>query len=234
MLVAIHQPNFFPWLGYFGKLTVCDCFVFLDNVQLSRQSYCTRVQVRQGSEARWLSVPLDRKKSHFQKITAAEIVRVDEDPWPESLIRKLQAWYRTAPHATEIISWLNRELSSHEVSLADLNIRIIKALAADLDVAPRFVRASDLPVHGSSTDLLVDIVKSVGGTVYVRGAGALAYQDDDKFRAVGIVPSQLAFHQEPYPQLGNGFLPGLSVLDALFNCGFAGTAALILAAAVNA
>lgn len=232
MLVAIHQPNFFPWLGYFAKIALCDCFVFLDNVQLSRQSYCTRVQVRHASQARWLSVPLDRKKSLFQPITAAEIIRLEEDPWPQSLMRQLEAWYGMAPYASEVMRWLDVAFSRPISRLSDLNVHLVRALAADLALKPRFIRASELSVKGASTDLLVDIVKNVGGTGYLRGTGASAYQEDEKFVAVGITPFQLAFEPQAYKQIGEGFVAGLSVLDALFNCGFDGTADQIRKAAV--
>ena len=81
MIVAIHQPNYFPWLGYFAKLASCDCFVLLDNVQFPRLSYCNRVQVRDVSVARWLSVPVNRSATLFQPIRLAEIQNNTSRPW---------------------------------------------------------------------------------------------------------------------------------------------------------
>lgn len=226
MIVAIHQPNFFPWHGYFGKLALCDVFVFLDSVQLSKQSYTTRVQLRYGGEARWVSAPID-KASHFQPITAARLAERPDAPWPDGFQQKLRDWYRGAPYGEEMQAWLDRLLARRTGSLAELNIDAVQAVAGALGFAPRFVRSSALGVSGASSDLLVAIVKAAGGTEYLRGAGAAAYQEDQKFEAAGVRPAALQFTQEPYPQLGDGFVPGLSILDGLFMTGFAETAARI-------
>ena len=57
-VVAIHQPNYLPWLGYFAKISEADEFVFLDDVQYSKNSYTNRVKVLHADKPRWLTVPV--------------------------------------------------------------------------------------------------------------------------------------------------------------------------------
>ena len=90
------------------------------------------------------------------------------------------------------------------------------------------VRSSELEVDGAATDLLIATTKAVGGTVYLSGDGADGYQDDARFAEEGLELQFQNFTPQAYPQIGSTeFVPGLSVLDALFNLGFEGTAALL-------
>jgi hypothetical protein len=94
--------------------------------------------------------------------------------------------------------------------------------------APGMVRSSELNVNGAATDLLIATTKAVGGTAYLSGDGADGYQQDGRFAEEGLELQFQSFAPQPYPQIGSKeFVPGLSVLDALFNLGFEGTAALL-------
>lgn len=227
MIVAIHQPNYFPWLGYFAKLPRCDVFVFLDHVPLSKGSYTPRVQILSQGRPQWLSVPV-RTGGHFgQGIDQAGFdERAD---WRRKHLRTLQLSYGRHPRFAEVFSRVEALLAPPAATLGELNERLVAGVAEGLGFRCRMVRSSGLDVAGlRSSELLAAIVRQVGGTRYLHGAGALKYHDTDVFQASGVEPVAQSFAHPVYPQAGSeSFVPGLSVLDALFNLGFEGVAALL-------
>ncbi|MBN2464464.1 WbqC family protein [candidate division WOR-3 bacterium] len=229
MIVAIHQPNYLPWLGYFAKMVSCDCFVIQDNVQMPGHSYVNRVQVRAPNGPQWLTVPVRRLSPDGTLIRSVEICTGDRRPWFQRHLARMREYYRAAPYWEGVMPWVTDLLSRDWTRLGEMNVCLIREVAARLGIDREVRLASVLAATGSKTELLVQIVKAVGGDAYLRGAGAVAYQDDRMLEREGITPLALTFDHPTYPQAGKQFVPGLSALDALFNCGFSAAADLIRA-----
>lgn len=220
-LVAIHQPNFFPWLGYFDKIRRADVFVLLDAVDYPRSgsggmgSWCNRVRIAMQGEARWITCPLRRKRLG-SPILSAEID--DSQPWRAKLLRTLETNYRKAPSYLQTMVFLEPLISAPETNLAAFNIAAITAIAAYLGLSSRFVRQSSLPYCGSAAELLISLVNAVGGSAYLAGGGAGGYQDDALFGECGVELVNQDFVARPYGDPIR-FLPGLSVIDYLMQDG---------------
>lgn len=219
--VAIHQPNFFPWLGYFDKIRRADAFVFLDSVDYARSgssgmgSWTNRVRISIQGEARWITCPV-RRMPLGSAISAA---RIDDDqPWRRKLLKTLEANYRRAPRYGAAMELLAPLIETPEEGLATFNIAAVTAIAAHLGLTTRFVRQSALHHHGQATDLLISLVQAAGGDAYLAGGGAGGYQENEKFAAAGLRLVTQNFTPRPY---GNSarFLPGLSVIDYLMHDG---------------
>jgi hypothetical protein len=229
MIVAIHQPNFFPWLGFFDKIARADCFCLLDSVQFAKTggTYANRVQLRVGSKAAWVTAPVDRSYSGFR--TIREMQFHETVPWRERLLRTIQSNYGRAPHFAEVFEWLAGLVRHRVASLAEYNEQAIRGLCGKLGLdTGRLVRSSCLDVTGSSTDLLVNITRAVGGTAYLCGGGAGEYQEDELFAGNGVRLVAQRFEHPVYPQAGGAdFIRGLSVIDALMNCGFEKTSLML-------
>jgi RimJ/RimL family protein N-acetyltransferase len=178
-LVAIHQPNFFPWLGYFDKLARADTFVLLDTVEFSKGSRSNRVEVLVGGEPRWITAPLRRATLSGP----IHDVLIDETrDWRAKVIKTLRQNYPRAdalPFVEELVGYDSERLAAY-------NEHAIRRLAETLGHTTTIVLASDLDVEGRATGLLVDIVRAVGGTAYLAGGGAESYQQDERFGAHGI------------------------------------------------
>lgn len=231
--MAIHQPNFFPWLGYFDKIARADVFIVLDHVQFPKSrpgSWLNRVQLAVQGEAQWVTMPVQRA---FEGVRRIDDTRIDnQSPWRRKLVQLLRSNYGRAAAFADVFPVIEPLIVNPTDSLAEYNLGAIAAIAARIGVPTgHCVRSSTLDVDGGKTDLLVSLVRRVGGTAYLAGGGADGYQDDTRFHAVGIDVRYQAYAPAPYPQRGRDtFLPGLSVLDALFHCGFDGTAALVAGA----
>lgn len=231
MIVAIHQPNYAPWLGYFAKLARADVFVLLDDAQYSKNSYINRVQIDGGGSARWLTVPV-----RFRFGDAIAAVRAANADWPKAHADTLKTYYGKAPHFAEVFPWLaERYAALPAADLAVGNIELIVALAGRLGLRPTFRRASSLDAGGASgDDRLIALVRACGeGASYLSGRGGAKYQDEGKFAAAGIPLVYTDFVHPAYDQ-GHDFLPGLSILDALFRLGWERTAGLLARTALAA
>ncbi|MBL8588194.1 MAG: WbqC family protein [Methylobacteriaceae bacterium] len=221
MLVAIHQPNFFPWLGYFDKIRRADVFVFLDAVDYPRAgsggmgSWANRVRIAIQGEARWITCPI-RRMPLGAPILAAEID--DAQPWRRKLLATLHANYARAPNFRAAMSILAPLIEAPIANLATFNSTAIMTLARHLGVSARFVRQSELPHAGKATDLLISLVKAAGGSAYLAGGGAAGYQQDDAFAAAGVELVDQGFTPEPYGP-SRSYLPGLSIIDYLMHDG---------------
>ena len=143
--------------------------------------------------------------------------------------RAIEQSYARAPFFHEVMPSLEELFDTDEDRLADFNMIGIGNLARLIGLQGRqVVRASELNVDGFGTDLLIGIVRALGGDTYLCGGGAGGYQDDARFAQAGLRLEYQNFRQAPYPQLGGGaFVPGLSTVDALMNCGGSGTSRLL-------
>ena len=223
MLVAIHQPTFLPWLGYFDRMLEADLFVLLDHVQFERRNYQNRALIRLEDEARWLTVPvvqLSQKERIVEK-------RVDNPPdlsgtrwWGPNHFNTLRYAYRKAPFFDLYAPTLQRILTSHWDRLVDLNIALLDFAREALAIDTPLVRSSSLQVNGQRSGLLLDVCRKVGASAFLGGmGGSREYLEMEEFNAanMGVVWQQ--FVHPVYPQCGTPFIKGLSVVDLLFNCG---------------
>lgn len=230
MKIAIHQPNFFPWLGYFHKILHCDRFVFLDDVQNPRTgsgTWTNRVRILQNGEARWLTIPIQRGALGIVKIQELRIF--DFQKFKVRFFATIRHAYGKASCFDEVIPVLENCFANDQEFLADFNRTCVTQIATKLGVPwERFVRSSELDSGGSSgTDRLIMIVRALGGRCYLSGGGASGYQDDTQFGRAGIELQYQGFKHPEYGQGGAGFVSGLSVLDALFHVGFEGVLGLL-------
>lgn len=218
MIVSIHQPNFLPWLGYFYKIAKSDIFVLLDNVQYTKNSFINRNMIKTPQGPKWLTVPVKTKGRFGQLIKDVEINNTVD--WRKNHLHTLETNYRKARFFEMIIQDLKTIYYIDNCdNLCEFNIRLLKWILSLLKLDKRIVRASELDVEGKSTKLLIDIVKAVGGNVYLSGFGGAKYQDEELFKQSGIELQYYEFKHPVYSQLWSDFIPNLSIIDLLFNYG---------------
>ncbi len=226
--VAIHQPNYLPWFGYFHKIARADVFVFLDDVQYTKGGYTNRVRILSPKGPKWLTVPV---KVHLGDLIN-QVFPIRED-WPRSHIDTLRGMYDGAPAFRKVWPDVRGLLESVPVAdLAAVNMHLVRGLAGLLGLSCTFRCSSDLELASASDERLVGIVSLVapGGT-YLSGRGAAKYQDPDKFAAAGLGFEYVGFQHPSYAQGVHpgveSFEQGLSVLDAVFHVGWERTADLV-------
>jgi hypothetical protein len=229
VVVAIHQPNFLPWLGFFDKLARADCFVLLDDAQFPKKqgNWTNRVRVLIGGAAAFVTVPVVR--AYHGVRTIGQMAIDDSNPWRAKTLRTIEQSYSRAPCFDQ--TWpVVRELIEAPVdNLADFNEVGIRRLAGGLGIdVSKLVRSSTLGVDSTGTERLVELTRAVGGTTYLSGDGASGYQDDERFGEAGLELRYQRFNPPPYPQRAKQPVPGLSAIDALMHCGWEITAGMVV------
>ncbi len=226
--VGIHQPNFFPWLGYFNKIYKSDAFVFLDDVQFPRTSSANvvnRTKILCNGEPKWLTCTLEQKGS-LSKIGELEI----KEGVKSKNFEKVKQYYKKSPFYKEVIDFAEEIMLCPENNLSSYNINAIKKICEKLDIKRELILQSSLNTVSAKEDLMIEITKKLNGDIYLSGNGARKYQKEENFLNQGVKLIYQTFTPLNYEQSGSReFTAGLSVLDALFNCGFEGTRELITA-----
>jgi len=213
MIVTIHQPDFLPWLGFFDRWAKSDLYIVLDDVQFLRRGWHNRDKIKTKAGVRWLTVPVISKGLYFQHIRD---VRIDnETNWRRKHLGTIKANYREAPNFERCFRKIEEIYSEGHRFILDLNLDLLRFAAGELGIATPFVLASTLDTGRKSTERLVELVKAVGGTVYMTGQGSKAYLDEQRFCVERIRVLWQEFEHPAYGQLHGDFVPMLSVMDFL-------------------
>lgn len=216
-VVAIHQPNFLPWLGFFHKMTLADVFILLDNVPFTKNGFQNRVKIKSAQGEQWLTVPV-LTKGRFGQLTC-EVLINNNVRWQKAHLGTLRANYRRAPYYEKVLAWLKplyRETPTH---LAAFNQSLIEAVLRQLSLPSELVVASSVALEGNGPELLLHLVQAVSGNVYLSGPSGRDYLDASIFQRAGIKVEFQRFQHPVYPQLYGDSIPGLSIIDLLMNVG---------------
>lgn len=216
--VAIHQPNFLPWLGYFHKIAHVEIFVFLDDVEYTKNSFINRNKIKTPQGEHWLTIPVVYSGRSKQKISETRIFN------PEKSIKKvlstLEMNYKKAKYFQEYFPQLKSILMRDFESLAGLNIEINQWICEILDIKTEIQISSELNIRvDDATDRLIEICRHFNATSYLSGFGGSNYQEKEKFAVKKIDLITTGFEQMKYHQLWGDYIPNMSVIDALFNTG---------------
>jgi WbqC-like protein len=218
--IAIAQPTYLPWLGYFDLLDQVDTFVLLDTVQFEKQSWQQRNRIKTPTGLLWLTVPVVFRGRLGQRIVDVEIREAEF--WRDHL-RAVELNYRRAPFFAEYFPALSELLPSAAAGLrlAELNIGLLRWLAQALGIKTRIVRSSQLAVDGKRTLLLAEICGLLGATTYISPLGSADYLLNElpilTGRGVDVVFQH--YDHPSYRQLFPPFQVHASALDLLFNEG---------------
>jgi len=216
--VAIMQPTYLPWIGYFALMDRVDCFIYLDSVQFERRGWQQRNRIKTARGEVWLTVPVAKKGMRDQKIAEVDILYGPE--FPRRHIDILTASYRKAAFFDAHAPVLYDILRSGHQKLADLTIAICEWLANAFGITSRRIRSGSLENAGTKADLLVHLCRQIGATHYISPIGSHAYlAGSDAFAKAAIELSYHGYEHPVYPQLHGPFVQFMAVIDLLFNVG---------------
>ena len=214
--VAVIQSCYIPWLGFFDLISRCDEYIIYDQVAFRSHHWHNRNRIKTAHGPLWLTIPVS---AHLgQPIEEIAI----KSGWAEKHWRSLAQSYARSSHfgsEAPVISKLYEGLS-RETRLSKINECLLHFVAKRLGLATRISRDRDYDVQGSRTERVVSACVAAGATHYLSGPSAKAYLDERLFAAEGI---ELEWMEYPdyreYAQPHGGFVPNLSIVDLLFNCG---------------
>ena len=220
-IVAIHQPSFLPWLGFFDKILRSEIFVILDDVQFPKKGgyWANRVKIIVSGKPAWITMPVVRAYHGLRNINQMKIN--DTLNWRDKIKKTVELNYAKAPYFSEVMPVIEAIFSFNNDTLIEFNLNAIKILCSALNInTDNFVLSSTLDKHGAGTDMLISIVRATGMHSYMCGGGASKYQEDEKFAQAGINLIYQNFRHPEYKQFNTSeFSKGLSVIDLLMNEG---------------
>ncbi|RJP76705.1 MAG: hypothetical protein C4524_09550 [Candidatus Zixiibacteriota bacterium] len=216
--VAVLQPFYLPWKGYFDLLARSDEFILFEQVQYVKRSWINRNRIKTPAGPAWLTIPVQVSGRFAQSIAQTEI----SDPgWARRHWETLRRCYARAPYFP---AW--REafealyLDCRETSLCRVNYHFLAAVCEMLGIAARFSWSGDFRLLGEPTERLVDLCRQAGATTYLTGPRARAYLREELFREAGIALEYMDYRGYPeYPQLYPPFLHEVSIVDLIFQTG---------------
>ncbi len=217
MIISAHQPQYIPWLGYFHKILESDAFVFLENVQYKKREFQNRNKVRTKDGFIWLTVPVISKGRYYQKIKDVEIDNTK--PWQRKHWESIKFNYNRAELFNDYAHFFERLYNEKWNRLLDLNVAIVKFLLDCFRIKTPIYFEDNLNVNGEGTERIIGICKRLDSKKYLSGTGGKGYLDEDLFEKNGIELIYQNFTHPEYKQTYDGFVPNLSAIDLLFNCG---------------
>jgi len=217
MKVAVHQPQYLPWIGYFHKIMNVDVFVFLDNVQYKKREFQNRNKIKTSQGPIWLTVPAITKGRFYQKIKDVEINNTER--WKEKHFEAIKRNYSKAKYFRDWYMFLEELYSKGWNKLIDLNVFIIKKFIEYLEIEVEIFFETELNITGEKTERIINICKKLDADTYYSGVGARDYLEEEKFKEEEINLEYQNFSHPVYPQIYGDFISHLSILDLFLNCG---------------
>jgi hypothetical protein len=215
MIVAIHQPNYLPYYGYFHKIKNSDIFVFLDTVTFSKNSLINRNKINTEEGPKWITVPVINKGLIITQIK--DILINQTIDWRIKHWNVIKHNYKNCKGFNCFSSRFQDIYKQNWINLINLNTSLIKLCCNILKIETNFIYASSLSVQGAKSDLILNICKTLGADIYLSGPSGRDYLDETKFKEARIKITYNQFKHPQYSQPYPGFISNLSIIDAILN-----------------
>lgn len=218
MIVTIHQPEYFPWIGFFNRIASSDVFIILDDVSYQKNGFINRNKIKTRKGWQWITVPVQGRSPHK---LIKEVLIDNQKDWKREHWSALLQNYESAPYFKDYAGFFEAVFERDWKFIVELDIYLIRQIVELLGLKTKIERSSLLDVPGQRTARLVNLCKKLGGTTYLSGPGGKAYLEIDKFEKENI---KVVFHEFEHPVysqqfMEQGFLSYMSIIDLLFNEG---------------
>ena len=217
MKITIHQANYFPYPGFFQKVSLSDVYVVLDKAQFQFDTTNrNKIITPNGSWTR-ISVPIKKGQKFFENRN----VEINNDlPWAKENWNLIQKSYNESPFFYLYKDFLDSIYKKRWNLIFNLNLQILKKIFDWLDIKTEIVLESELNVTGTSSKRLLNICKKLGADTYISGIGGKRYLDEKLFEKNRIILKYQNYNPITYHQYRpKSFIPNLSIIDLLANVG---------------
>ncbi|GAX87593.1 conserved hypothetical protein [Lebetimonas natsushimae] len=222
MKIAIMQPTYNPWLGYFDLMDKVDIFVYLDDVKLVKGSWHVRNRIKASNSEMFLTIPINIKTS--SKKTLINNAEIKETNWRKKHIKSIEQNYRKSKFYDIVFPFVKKLILNDFNVLGNFNINFIENIKEIIGITTKTIKSSELNVLGQKDERLVKICKKLNANIYLSPQGSAEYIEaktpGGEFIKNGI---KLFYHNYEHPiynQLYGEFLPYMGIIDLLFNEGF--------------
>jgi hypothetical protein len=215
--LVVLQPGYLPWLGFFDQMRRSDVFVYYDDVQFDKHGWRNRNRIKSPSGPQWLTVPVLHHGKGQPLIN--ETLIDTRTGWARKHVGTLRQYYAKAPHAKRYLPELEALLERTWTRIVDLDLAVVDLMAGWLKLSPNVVLASATGIGGAQSERLINLCVHFGAQRYLSGNAARDYLDVGAFGKRGIEVVWQDYRHPIYPQQHEPFVPYLSAIDLILNCG---------------
>jgi hypothetical protein len=213
LTVAIMQPYFLPYIGYFQLIHATDTFVVYDNIEYTKKGWINRNRLLKNGADELFTIPLkkDSDYAHIRQRTLSPDMRRDK------ILNNMREAYRHAPYFPDVDPLIQSILGCEEINLFAYLHNSIREVCRYLGIATPLLVSSQLEADHSlkSQDRVIAICKALHATHYINPIGGLSLYSSKDFATDGIKLSFLKCNSREYYQFGAPFVPSLSILDVM-------------------
>ena len=217
--VAIIQPNYIPWIGYFEIIKYVDCFIFLDDVQYTKRDWRNRNFISNNENTDILSIPVLSKGRSIQKIN--EVIVADKK-WKQNHLKKIFQNYKKSKYFEEIYQFLSDVYYNINSDFLSDNVCMInEKICSYLNINSKIVKSSNLKSKGAKNEKLISLCEVVDAKIYISGPKATDYLDYESFKKKNIELKIIKYNQQKnyISNKAFKFTRNLSIIDLLFHAG---------------
>lgn len=217
MILTAHQPVYLPWLGLFHKIAISDAYCYFDDVQYLVKDWNNRNKIKGQNGEMWLTVPVLTQGYREKSIRKIEINNSID--WRKKHWKSIFLNYKKAPFFNKYADFFEDTYKKEWQYLTDLNEYMLKWFINELGIKVKYYKASELNFKGHKSDLVLNMCKKLKADLYIFGALGKDYAEEDDFKKKNI---RIYFQEYKHPiyfQLHGAFIPNMSVIDLMFNCG---------------
>lgn len=213
MRVAIMQPYFLPYIGYFQLIAAVDLFIVYDNIKFTKKGWINRNRMLLNNAATTFSIPI-KGDSDFLDVKDRYLAPSFDR---KKLLNQIKAAYFRAPHFPEIFPLIEKTVTFDEQNLFRFIEHSIVQIADRLDIKTQIRTSSSLDLDHTKKgqDRVLDICQATGAKTYINSIGGVDLYSKDIFARNGIALSFLKSTLVEYPQYGDDFVPWLSIMDVM-------------------
>ena len=217
--IAIIQPNYIPWIGYFKIIKSVDEFIFLDDVQYTKRDWRNRNFINSHKGRIMLSIPVKSKKKYLQKINETECVN---NEWKKDHLNKIKISYKNYPYFEEIFEILKKSYYKTNSSNLLVNLyNILFELMDFLKIKTNISFSKDMPSNKKKLDRIIEICKYKNADIYLSGPSASDYIDINEMNSNKLSLEYINYENYNYDVKNkkHKFIDKLSIIDLLMNYG---------------
>ena len=211
MKIAVMQPYFFPYIGYWQLINSVDIFIIYDDVNFIKRGYINRNNILINNVKHLFTLALI-KSSQNKKIN--EILIGENN---KKILRTIEQSYLKAPFFHDIFPIIENIFSNKEKDLSKFLGNALQIFSKYLDINTKFEYSSMIENDKSlqAQDRLIEISKILNATDYINAIGGEQLYDKNAFSDAGINLSFIQTELINYKQFNNKFIPNLSIIDVM-------------------
>ena len=218
MKIAIMQPYFFPYIGYFQLIHLADRFVLGDEVQYIQQGWINRNRILKPDKEGFCYIYIPLKKYSYTTLIK-DIYAVEGEAWKEKILRQIEHYKKKAPFYTHVKALLQNCFNLSSTNITTINAHCLQQVCQYLGIDKKLEIQSAMKLDYSNVhnkeERVIKMCGQLGADEYLNPAGGVELYNKTTFEKQGIKLSFLQTEIKSYDQHRQSFEPGLSIIDLM-------------------